>query len=194
MSSHQQVSSEGRFKQRLLYSLALFVSVAAVVILWAVFSFKLFKVPQNGMYPAIGTGDYLIVRKRPYREASQVKRGDVIVYEQNREGQIYYFVWRVIGLPGETVTIREGILGVNGREIPQKKLGMRDHLNLSKETLGEVSYEVAFDPKVSDPPFQRTIQVPADHFFVMGDNRHNAFDSRFTGPVPFQSIVGKVAL
>src|SRR4029434_8341774 len=96
--------------------LALVMAVSATVV-WVFYSFKIFKVPQNGMYPAIGAGEHILVKKRAYGKASEVKRGDVVVYEQEKEGQTYYFVWRVIGLPVGTVASRDGIVGINVREV-----------------------------------------------------------------------------
>src|SRR6266536_299712 len=60
-----------------------------------------------------------------------------------------------------------------------------------REQIGDVSYEVAFDPSRRDRPPDVSVTVPPDQFFVMGDNRFDARDSRYFGPISFSSIIGK---
>jgi signal peptidase I len=62
---------------------------------------------------------------------------------------------------------------------------------LYRETIDGASYEVAVDPRTQQRPPDTEITVPPGHFFVMGDNRLNALDSRFFGPISFSSIIGK---
>jgi len=191
-SSHESAAPPKKIKLWIFYGVAgfLFLFFAAVLALPSLL--KLYKVPQNGMYPALAAGDYLLVRKRPYKNPSQIRRGDVVVYEEMREGQLYYFVWRVIGLPGDTVSFRDDAVVLNGLKLPREKVGSREGLEIEREKLGDVSYEIAVDPHPSASiPAGPAAQVPPDRFFVMGDNRHHAFDSRFTGPIPFSSIIGK---
>lgn len=151
-----------------------------------------YRIPQNGMYPTLPAGSYLVVDPHPYRVASDVRRGDIIVFVRAENGAQYKFIWRVIGLPGDSVKVVGESLAINGASVPRHSLREDGTLAVFQETNGPVSYEVAY-PRASggqEPPLV-SITVPADQFFVMGDNRYNARDSRHFGPVPFAAIIGK---
>ena len=64
---------------------------------------NIYKIPQNGMYPTIKPGGIVLARLHPYKDASAVRRGDVIVFKQVEEGDVLIQVWRVIGLPGDQI-------------------------------------------------------------------------------------------
>jgi signal peptidase I len=70
---------------------------------YLVLSFKLYKVPQNGMFPTIDAGETLVGQRKPYGSVNDVQRGDIVVFTVKQGGKDVDFIWRVIGLPGEEV-------------------------------------------------------------------------------------------
>jgi len=147
-----------------------FVVITIIIVVpFRLFIAQPFIVSGDSMVPTFHNGEYLIVDELSYylREPS---RGEVIIFRYPKEPS-KFFIKRVIGLPGETVTITNGhieITEVNGTRI----------------TLSEpyVKAEVLSD--------MNTI-LAADEYFVMGDNRNASSDSRFWGPVPQQLLVGR---
>ncbi|MDQ7849797.1 MAG: signal peptidase I [Armatimonadota bacterium] len=127
-----------------------------------------FQVEQYSMEPTLLPHDRVLVSKFIYR-LREPARGDVIVLRYPRNPERNY-IKRVIGLPGETIAIRQGTLYVNGQPIRE------DYLN--GETVGD------FGP----------VTVPLDSVFVMGDNRNNSEDSRAFGPLKRTLIVGQAIL
>jgi signal peptidase I len=149
-------------------------------------------IPQNGMYPGLPAGSWVFGLYRPYADVSQVARGDIIMFERQEKGQRYVYIWRVVGLPGETVMIDGDRLLVNDKEVLRDKVRSEDSLEIYRERCEDATYEVAYGPKLPpDIADSMKVTVPQDHLFVMGDNRHHAVDSRAFGPIPFSSIVAK---
>ena len=166
--------------------------MALVLALVAVkFSVGYYKIPQNGMYPGLPAGSYLFTAKRAYSDASVVKRGDIVVFAREENGQRYVYIWRVVALPGEKVEASGESLSINGKAAQRERLRETDGMAVFREQVGEMSYEVAFEksPRVQPPDVSMT--VPPGHFFVMGDNRFGARDSRYFGTIPFSSILGR---
>jgi signal peptidase I len=111
-----------------------------------------------------------------------VNRGDIIVFELDDEevgaDGIKDLIKRVIGLPGDVIESKDGVVYVNGRALEEPYLA---------------DGEVTGDPQDGqNPPIERQT-VPDDHVFVLGDNRSNSADSRYEnrGPIPIDSIVGR---
>jgi signal peptidase I len=151
-----------------------------------------YNIPQNGMYPGLPAGSTFWARKKPYAAIEDVKRGDIIVYRELGPDGPYDFVWRVLGLPGERLAIREDAVIINGRPLPRRPGSDDGELRLFEENAGSYSYVIALPRQLNkEGDFPDTV-VPAGNLFVLGDNRHQARDSRFTGPVKFESIVARV--
>jgi len=167
--------------------------VAVLLTLLAVKTFFIgyYRIPQNGMYPTLPAGSSLFAAKRPYSGASSVKRGDIVVFTREENGERYNFIWRVVALPGDTVEASGESLAINGKPVSRQRIRESDAKTVFREQIGDASYEVAYESSPSSPPPGVSITVPVDHFFVMGDNRFDARDSRYFGPIPFKSIVGK---
>lgn len=129
---------------------------------------RAFTVEGPSMYPTLRSGERLIVDELSYRFTSP-QRGDIIVFRYPSDPR-EFFVKRLVALPGEEVAIRDHRVWVNGQPL--------DEEYLQTETLGE------FGPVI----------VPADHYFVLGDNRTNSADSRDprVGFIPHRYIVGRV--
>src|SRR5712692_1564758 len=140
------------------------VAMAAVII---VFLYQPVKVEGTSMVPLLSDQERIFVNKFVYR-FEPIERGDVVVFWYPLDHK-KSFIKRVVGLPGETVEIREGRLYVNGALLAEQFVP-REYLDSS-----------TFGPQ----------QVPQDQFFVMGDHRSSSNDSRVFGPVPRDAIYGK---
>jgi signal peptidase I len=128
-------------------------------------------IPSVSMVPTLKVNDRIIVDRNPYTTKSP-QRGDIIVFKPNKklqqEGYKDSFVKRIIGLPGEKVQIKQGKIYINDKVIAEK------YLNAPTENRPE------------------SIVVPANSYYVLGDNRDNAYDSRSWGFVKRDLITGKV--
>jgi len=153
-----------------------------------------YHVPTGSMWPTIEPGDRIFVVKTAYglrvpftgaRLFDRVgpHRGDVVVFDDPRGGPIP-LVKRVVALGGQTVSVKRGVLYVDGEAQPIERL---DDGRLV-EHLGTLVHE-AGGRDFDDFPSMR---VPKGHVFVMGDNRPSSFDSRFLGSVPETLVLGQV--
>jgi len=137
------------------------------------FLFQPFFVSGQSMEPNFKNGDYLIIDEISYR-FELIKRGDVVVFRYPLDPS-QRFIKRVVGLPGETVEIKDEkiIISKNGESwILDEK-----YIPESNKTVGQTKTELG-----------------SKEYFVMGDNREFSYDSRKFGPLPFDKIIGKVFL
>jgi signal peptidase I len=151
-----------------------------------------YQIPQNGMYPGLPAGSRFLALRRPYSNPSEIARGDIVIFKRNVDGQEYTFIWRVIGLPNEGVRSSGDSIFVNNKELKRVKIRSSGEMEIFEERNGDALYEVAYPkrPGTEIPP-EVDLTIPQGHFFVLGDNRHNALDSRYFGPIPFNSIIAK---
>lgn len=182
-----------RTKQIFWWSAVTLLLVVVVGIGVIRFSIGWFSViPQNGMYPSMPAGSWLFSVKKPYRDISQVPRGDVVIFDRIEGGKSFHFIWRVVGLPGETIEIAGDKLIINGQEVTREMLRTDGNFQIYRETNGNASYDVAYtSQRPTIIPGSLKVTIANDQLFVMGDNRHNALDSRSFGPIQFASITGK---
>ncbi len=131
------------------------------------FILEAFYIPSESMNPTLEVGDRVFVNKFVYR-FSEPDRGDIIVF-RSAEGGNEDLIKRVVGLPGDNIEVRDGVLFVNGEH--------REELYLNKRFPDSESYGPT--------------TVPPNHLFMMGDNRANSRDSRFFGPIPYENIEGE---
>jgi len=122
------------------------------------------RVEGHAMEPALNHGDRIFVIKR----MGELKRGDIVIFLYPHD-QSKSYLKRIIGLPGETIEIEAGRVLINGSQIEEPYL----------------------DPKYASHDTTVPVQIPAQHYFVMGDNRRNSSDSRYWGTVPRELIYGK---
>jgi signal peptidase I len=168
-----------------------FMAIALVALAATMLFISRFRIPQNGMYPGLPAGSHIFAVKRPYSSESSVKRGDIVVFVRDENGQRYNYIWRVVALPGESVAASGESLSVNGQAVRRERLREADGKTIFREQIGEASYEVAFDDSPRHIPPDVSLTVPSGQFFVMGDNRYDARDSRYFGTIPFSSIIGR---
>ena len=191
------------------------------------FLFQPFNIPSGSMIPTLLVGDYLFVSKYSYGFsrfsfpfspdlfkgrilASPPKRGDVIVFKLPRDNSTDY-IKRLIGLPGDTIQMKEGRLYINGTIVPREPIakvhtedyeGRETDVPTYKETLpGGVVHtiiEVQGDTGFNDNT--DLFKVPDNSYFMMGDNRDNSLDSRVppdqggVGYVPFVNLIGRAEI
>jgi signal peptidase I len=183
--------------------------------------FQPFSIPSGSMRPTLLEGDYLFVTKWSYGFSryslpfgpdlfsgriwgSEPKRGDVVVFKFPPDPSIDY-IKRVVGLPGDKIQVKDGQLFINDVPVPRVKTGQIDNpditeenqpIDVYRETLPNgVSYDTLDLNPNSIGDNTREWNVPAGHYFMMGDNRDNSSDSRFTvGFVPAENLVGRANL
>jgi signal peptidase I len=157
-----------------------------------IFAFQAFKIPTGSMEDNLKVGDHIIVNKfiygpvpKPWQQflpLRDIKRGDIIVFRYPLQPDTDY-VKRVIGLPGDTVTVHDKVVSINGKPLVEP-------------------YVVHEDPMVYPPqpalpePYRSRDQygpytVPDGQYFAMGDNRDRSSDSRYWGTVPRSMIKGR---
>jgi len=166
------------------------IVVVAAVFVSAVF-FGRWRIPQAGMFPTYRPGGQIIARKSPYSTIADVRRGDIVIYKNMRDGVRFDLIWRVVGLPGERVAIRADAVLVNGRALPQRPLRQQDGHAIVEETADGHAYEIALPTAPDGHGDFPEIEVPPGHLFALGDNRHEAADCRSTGPFLFEAIIAK---
>jgi len=137
---------------------------------------KTFRQSSGSMEPTIKKGEVIVADMAAYSGATPA-RWDVIVFTEPKSGQPWCS--RVVGLPGESIDIRRQGIFINGTNAP-----LPAHLtNLT---------HLAAIPNGPPPTVSFPFSIPPGSYFVLGDNTTNAYDSRFWGALPAQSITGRV--
>ena len=206
---------------------------AVVTVIMALFGMTFIvqavKVPTGSMQNTITIGDHLLVNKfifapgtsLPFLPQREIKRGDIIVfkypgnpYDPKRDDRpdnrpiLTNYVKRVIGLPGDRISLQGKTVIVNGQPLPEHRIAAIDHnhkdpleiVNNPPRKANE-SYDVYYRPEDDEDDYVydvftkagdgKEVVVPANKYFVMGDNRDNSEDSRFWGFVPRDLVIGR---
>lgn len=151
-----------------------FILIAAIIVFPVrLFIAQPFIVSGSSMDPTFKNGQYLIVDELTYHFAAP-QRGDVIIFRYPKDPK-EFFIKRVIGLPNETVTIKAGAISVT--ETTGKTITLDESYVKNLGNGGDVVY-----------------QVPADQYFVMGDNRPASSDSRVWGFLPRSDFIGRALM
>jgi signal peptidase I len=201
------------------------VEALLIALVFRTFLYHPFNIPSGSMEPTLLIGDYLFVSKFSYGysrysfpvdlsfihgriwEGAGPKRGDIAVFRPPREPGTDY-IKRVIGLPGDRIQVRDGVLYINDEAVKREsagewegegRFGAPASIKEYRETLPNgVSY-ITLDMTDNGPGDNTKVyEVPADHYFMMGDNRDNSQDSRFldgpVGFVPAENLVGRAEI
>lgn len=186
-------------------------SIAIALVVWMVlrtFLIEAFRIPSGSMENTLLVGDFLFVNKALYGAEvpftgkhlpaiREPKRGDILVFDSvEQEGM--KIVKRLIGMPGDTLSMESGDLYVNGRKVdepyavksdPSKS---EDSWQRAKMRQWQSRYLVNRDPATYQPDLHDwgPIVVPRDSFFMMGDNRDSSYDGRYWGFLPRRNVRG----
>jgi len=199
--------SRGRTARLALEWTKSFVIAIAVFLLVRAFLVEAFKIPSGSMERTLLVGDFLLVNKLVYGAEvpftgkrlpplQEPKYGDVVVFQWPQDPS-KNFVKRLVGLPGDTLSMKDGQLIRNG--ISEKEEYVR-HTDPGVDPAGEefrwqrdhlvrtAEASVAYHPSRNN---WGPLVVPARHYFMLGDNRDNSLDSRYWGFVPDSLIRGR---
>jgi signal peptidase I len=130
-------------------------------------------IPSESMVPTLAVNDRLIIDKLTYKFRDP-NRGEIVVFQPTavlkQQGFRDAFIKRIVGLPGERVMVRKGMIFINGQPLQE--------------------------PYLAAPPDYEygPVVVPPNHYLVLGDNRNHSFDSHFWGFVPRKNIIGRAAV
>jgi len=169
------------------------IVVAVVLALFIrTFVVQAFKIPTGSMEPNLLVGDHLLVNKFAFAPVAtefermvlpmrEIRRGDIIVFKFPEEPE-RDFIKRVIGLPGDTIEMRNRQLFVNGNRL--------------EEPYAHYLFPVGDDQSESFDVRSRygPVTVPPAHYFMMGDNRDNSQDSRYWGFLPAHYVKGRALM
>lgn len=208
----------------------------AIAMVVRVFFYQPFNIPSGSMKETLLVGDYLFVSKLAYGYSkysfprtiafcdgcdsfrilpdmvsegrvfgAEPKRGDVAVFKLPRDNTTDY-IKRVIGLPGDEIMMRGGVLYINGKAVPKvrngefvtREDGRAARIPTFEETLPNGVKYTVLDSEPNGP-FDNVgpYKVPAGHYFMMGDNRDNSTDSRAqwnVGYVPYENFIGRATI
>jgi signal peptidase I len=151
-----------------------------------------FRIPGASMYPTISPRDRLIAVKNAYRNADP-QRGDLVLFT-NPNNRREFWIKRVIAIAGDTVAVKDGNVYVNGVKLPLQSIGPGAVFGATGQIFYEdnngAKYRIFISQGHPAPDFPE-ITVPKNECFVMGDNRNEALDSRYVGPISITGILGK---
>lgn len=206
-----------------------FFPVILAVLLFRTFLLEPFRIPSGSMMPTLLVGDFVLVNKFAYGlrlpvtntkilDTGEPHRGDVAVFRYPRNPKEDY-IKRIVGVPGDTITVRAEQVYIDGKPVPQALVGpyhgtdkvsiqMEENPNMSPvteyvEDLHGVKHHILHfgyimpNPCASGTPLPGggcQWVVPKGYYFAMGDNRDDSEDSRFWGFVPEQNLAGKAFL
>lgn len=178
----------------LLFVVALF-SIRTILDFPTSTGIQTFQIPSSSMNPTLQSGDRIVASLK-YYDSNPIQQGDIVVFN-SPQGGIWNF--RVIGLPNDSIEIRDGKTYVNNT---QSELTSKEEYILDNQEV--VQYQEQINPvkkiktlrykdkKPGDSRNFSKIKIPDNEYFLMGDNRDNAFDSRFMGTIKKDDIVGRV--
>jgi len=203
--------------------ISVFIQALIVAGLVRTFLFQPFYIPSGSMRPTLLVGDYLFAAKYAYGYshyslplspnlfsgriwASEPERGDIVIFRNTNPNNPDDFIKRVIGLPGDKVQMIDGALYINGAPVKRERLGVTRDADISGHRGNPVTlYRETLDNGVSYDTFDivenglgdntQEFIVRPGHYFMMGDNRDNSDDSRFSvGNVPAENLIGRANL
>lgn len=218
LSTEQGAKVQGRYETIKTVAVAV-----ALAVIFRSFLYEPFHIPSGSMKDTLLVGDFIFVSKYSYGYSrysfplglplfegrkfapAEPQRGDIIVFRLPSNPHIDY-IKRLIGLPGDRIQMKRGVLHINGQPVPKERIEdyvevvggdfqRVRHIAKYRETLPNgVSYNVLDDYPNGEVDSTAEYTVPEGHYFFMGDNRDHSIDSRYpegVGFVPAENIVGR---
>jgi len=180
-----------------------FFPILIIVLCLRSFLIEPFRIPSSSLEPTLQIGDFVAVNKFIYGiripiiekkiiEISKPKLGDIVVFRWPPNPKFDY-IKRVIGLPGDKITYENKVLRVNGKKFPLTKISSSITPNPEVQEFIETLplFQHHIYQRMSVEPYNFSITVPPNHYFVMGDNRDDSADSRYWGFVSDEYLRGK---
>lgn len=215
----KKITKAEQTSERLDDTIRTFFLAAMIALVIRAFAFEPFNIPSTSMVPGLLVGDYLFVSKYSYGFSSlsslyglapikgrffatEPKRGDVVVFKLPRDNRTDY-IKRLVGLPGDTIQMRHGLLYINGVAVSRRKLDEHvasEYLTPSSVAADYVeTFSDGHEHVIREEGDQRDLDVtdifvvPPGHYFAMGDNRDNSQDSRTPNVsfIPEDNLVGR---
>ena len=185
-------STWDNFKQIFLAVLMAFVIKTSIV--------EAYKIPSQSMEDTLLVGDFLLANKFVYGAhlplvnwrlpaISKPERGDVVIFIYPRDGVTKY-IKRCVGMPGDTVEVRNKVLFINGENYPDPDFAKYIDTTREGEQVVQPRRPGGIDSRDNFGPFV----VPPESYFMMGDNRDNSHDSRWWGAVHYRFILGEAMI
>ncbi len=199
------------------------ITAVFIAVIIRTFAYEPFNIPSGSMVPTLLVGDYLFVSKFSYGYSkfslpfapplfsgrileNKPQRGDVFVFKKPTNTKIDY-IKRLIGMPGETIQIVNGLVLIDGKPVVRKKILGLEKMDAFGRKISVPQYLVTLPNGVQHRviellgdkgPADNTgiFTVPKGHYFMMGDNRDNSVDSRDknVGTVPLENLVGRAEI
>jgi len=187
------------------------ILITIVILFFFLGTFRTYMVSGNSDIPTFGSGDKLIVNRSafdltiPFSSFKIIKigkpeRGDMVLCQIREKNQKYYWLKRIIGLPGDTIEIKQNRIFINRIQLKYEFLS-RENFVIEDENLTEeyfaretgmgLEHFISFSDKEGLLANYGPIVVKPNHYFVLGDNRDNSMDSRLFGMVHRNRIYGK---
>ena len=173
--------------RRLVVEYGTILAIAlAIAFLLQAFVVKPYRIPSPSMVPTLDPGDRVLVARFLYRLESP-RHGDIVVFRYPLQTKLV-FVKRLIGLPGDTLAVRDGYVYRNGVRLNEPYVARQSNGRpVPTEPGPAIAGSTISQPWSLNQPYT----VPPDSYFMMGDNRTNSDDSRMWGPVPKKDVIGK---
>jgi signal peptidase I len=208
-------------KEKVIKETKSILLILLVVMTFRSVFFEPFRIPSGSMIPTLMIGDFILVNKMsfgfkvPFSDwysdpiylfgKKDPSRGDIVVFKYPKDPEIN-FIKRVIGLPGDTIEIRNKVVYINDKALPMTEISgqeimadmddkFKDHkLKFYNYESGNHKHVIQEDSENYFKVDFEKVTVPAGQFFVMGDNRDFSMDSRYWGFVAHQNIKGEALL
>jgi len=176
--------------RRLVFEYGIILVIAlAIAFLLQAFVVKPYRIPSPSMVPTLDPGDRVLVARFLYRLEAP-KDGDIVVFHYPLQTRLV-FVKRLVGVPGDRLAVQDGYLYRNGVKLNEPYVARRpDGQPVPTEPGPAIAGSTISEPWSLNQPYT----VPANTYYMMGDNRTDSDDSRVWGPVPKKDVIGKAFL
>jgi len=183
---------------------SIYLAMLAPIFIMRSFFYEPYSIPASSMSPSVNLGDLIIIKKWGYssygsygvsildtevQEKELIKRGNIYTFYPPNNDKA--FIKRLIGMPGDDIEIKRGIISINGEVLQSKIISQLPDADIYEETLGDSTYNIKITPQ-HRLLIDVKLNVPEDEYFFLGDNRDRSSDSRIWGTVPSRDFIGEL--